>query len=148
MPKVKVPQFKTDTFNIVDYGAINDGLTNNTQAIAKAIDACSANGGGTVLIPSGIWLTGPIVFKSNVNLHAAYGAFIQFSDNFDEYPLVKTSYEGLDAVRCQSPLSGKNLENVAITGEGVFDGAGDSWRGVNVWAVTKNHWKKIACKRR
>lgn len=143
MPEVAVPQFKTDTFNIISYGAINDGLTNNKKAFKLAIDACSENGGGTVLVPSGIWFTGPIVMKSNVNLHMAYGAFIKFSANFDEYPLVKTSYEGLDAVRCQSPLSGKNLENIAITGDGIIDGSGDAWRGVNVWAVTANHWKKL-----
>lgn len=146
MPEVKVPQFKTDTFNIVQFGAISDGLTNNKDAFAAAIKACSENGGGTVLVPSGIWFTGPIVFKSNVNLHLAYGAFIKFSNNFDEYPLVKTSYEGLDAVRCQSPLSGNNLENIAITGDGIIDGSGDSWRGVNVWAVTKNHWEKLLAK--
>src|ERR1700743_1901341 len=78
LPKAKVPVFKKDTFNIVKYGAVADGLTLNTKAINDAINACSAKGGGVVLIPQGIWMTGPIVMKSNVNLHVSRAALVQF----------------------------------------------------------------------
>lgn len=143
MPTVQIPTFKTDTFLITNFGAITDGITNNQSAINSAIDACNISGGGVVVIPKGIWIAGPITLKSNVNLHTNKGALIKFSRDFDDYPLVKTSYEGLNAVRCQSPINGRNLTNIAITGEGIFDGSGDAWRGINVWAVTTNHWKKL-----
>lgn len=146
MPEVIIPSFKTDTFPISDFGAISDGVTDNQAAISKAINTCSHQGGGVVLIPEGIWLTGPITLKDNVNLHVSNGALIKFSRNFDAYPLVKTSYEGLDAVRCQSPINGRQLTNIAITGSGIIDGSGDAWRGVNVWAVTANHWKRLLAK--
>ncbi|MDB5009579.1 MAG: glycoside hydrolase family 28 protein, partial [Mucilaginibacter sp.] len=65
MPVIKEPKFNSKTFNITDYGAIDDGQTLNTVSIEKAINACNAAGGGTVLIPQGLWLTGPIELKSN-----------------------------------------------------------------------------------
>jgi DNA sulfur modification protein DndE len=143
MPAVNVPTFKTDTFNIKNYGAIADGTTLNTQAFAKAIEACSANGGGVVLIPNGLWLTGPIVLKSNVNIHAVQGALVKFSDDLNIYPLVLSFYEGLKVPRCQSPISGNDLVNIAITGKGVFDGSGDAWRPVKKTKLTETQWKTL-----
>src|SRR5690349_3084150 len=69
LPGVTEPVFKKDTFNIIRYGAIADGLTLNTANINNAITACSRKGGGVVLVPGGLWLTGPVEMKSNVNLH-------------------------------------------------------------------------------
>ena len=143
LPKVLVPVFKKDTFNILSYGAKSDGVQLNSPAINKAIDDCSAKGGGTVLIPDGFWLSGPIVLKSNVNLHISKGALLQFSDNYDDYPVVKTSWEGLDAVRCQSPISATNVTNIAITGGGIVDGAGQVWRSVKKDKLTDGQWKKL-----
>jgi DNA sulfur modification protein DndE len=143
LPKVLVPVFKKDTFNIISYGAKSDGVQLNSPAINKAIDDCSAKGGGTVLIPDGFWLSGPIVLKSNVNLHISKGALLQFSDNYDDYPVVRTSWEGLDAVRCQSPISATNVSNIAITGGGIVDGAGQVWRSVKKEKLTEGQWKKL-----
>jgi DNA sulfur modification protein DndE len=143
LPKVLVPVFKKDTFNIISYGAKSDGVQLNSPAINKAIDDCSAKGGGTVLIPDGFWLSGPIVLKSNVNLHISKGALLQFSDNYDDYPVVRTSWEGLDAVRCQSPISATNVSNIAITGGGIVDGAGQVWRSVKKEKLTDGQWKKL-----
>ncbi|WP_240676143.1 glycoside hydrolase family 28 protein [Botryobacter ruber] len=143
MPRVKETSFPDNTVSITDFGAVGDGLTHNGQAFAKAIDAVAAKGGGKVVIPRGMWLTGPIVLKSNINLHAEAGAMVVFSTNFDEYPLVKVSFEGLNTVRCQSPISGVNLENVAITGEGTFDGSGDAWRPVKKSKMTDAQWNKL-----
>jgi DNA sulfur modification protein DndE len=143
LPKVQVPVFKKDTFNIISYGAKSDGVQLNSPAINKAIDDCSAKGGGTVLIPDGFWLSGPIVLKSNVNLHISKGALLQFSDNYDDYPVVRTSWEGLDAVRCQSPISATNVSNIAITGGGIVDGAGQVWRSVKKEKLTDGQWKKL-----
>lgn len=143
LPKIKTPAFKKDTFNIITFGAKNDGIFLNSMAINKAIDECSSQGGGTVLIPEGFWVTGPIVIKSNVNLHLTKGALLQFSDNYDDYPVVKTSWEGLDAVRCQSPISATNAINIAITGSGIIDGAGQVWRAVKKDKLTDGQWKKL-----
>jgi DNA sulfur modification protein DndE len=142
-PIVQEPVFRKDTFNIRQYGAKGDGLTLNTQAIARAIEACHQAGGGVVLIPPGCWLTGPIGLKSNVNLHAQKGALVLFSDSFEAYPLVRTTYEGLTAVRCQAPVYGSGLENIALTVEGIFDGSGDAWRPVKKIKMTTGQWDKL-----
>lgn len=143
MPKVQRPVFANNTINLVDYGAIADGETLNTDAFAKAMDALEEKGGGTLVVPSGVWFTGPIVFKSNVNLHLEKGALILFSSDFTLYPLVETSFEGLNTRRCQSPISGRNLVNVAITGEGSINGSGQDWRPLKKEKVTDRHWNKV-----
>ncbi len=142
MPRVKEPVFQDYSVSIEKYNAVADGKTLNTQAIAQAISDVSDNGGGKVIVPRGLWLTGPIVLKSNVNFHLGDGALILFSDNKDLYPLMETSFEGLNTVRCQAPLSGHDLENVAITGRGVIDGNGDAWRFVKRSKLTSSQWKK------
>ncbi|MDQ0061447.1 glycosyl hydrolase family 28-related protein [Paenibacillus harenae] len=86
-PAVMLPNIPGRIFDITLYGAIGDGLTDNTDAIERAIEACSAAEGGRVLIPAGIWLTGPIVLRSKIELHAAAGALISFSRQFESYPL-------------------------------------------------------------
>jgi len=144
MDKVPQPKFANNEVNIRDFGATPDGLTLNTEAFAKAIDAVVVKGGGKVVVPQGIWLTGPIVFKSNVNLHLERGAVVLFSRDLDLYPLLKgVSFEGLDTRRCQSPISGKNLENIAITGSGVVDGSGDAWRPVKKGKMTEAQWRSL-----
>ena len=75
LPVVLAATFKKDTFNLTRYGAVADGQTLNTEAFRRAIDACTV-AGGTVLVPRGLWLTGPIVLKNNVNLHLAPGALV------------------------------------------------------------------------
>ncbi len=143
MPRVIEPEFQDYSVSIEKYNAVADGKTLNTQAIADAISDVSEKGGGRVIIPRGIWLTGPIVLKSNIDLHLEDGALILFSDNKDLYPLMETSFEGLNTVRCQAPLSGHDLENVAITGRGVIDGNGDAWRFVKRSKLTASQWKEL-----
>ena len=141
LPKIYAPHFKRDTFNILNYGANADGLTLNSSAINKAIEECAKQGGGTVLIPRGSFVTGPIIMKSNINLHVAKGAFIIFTKDFDQYPLVRSSFEGVDAARCQSPLVAENLENIGITGEGIMNGNGFYWRPIKKDKLTESQWK-------
>jgi len=99
-------------------------------------------GGGVVLIPAGLWLTGPIVLKSNINLHLANGATLLFTADKNEYPLVKANWEGLPQMRNQSPVSATNENNIAITGSGIIDGNGDVWRAVKADKLTESQWKK------
>jgi DNA sulfur modification protein DndE len=143
LPKIYTPVFRRDTYDITRYGAIGDGMTLNTKAINQAIDMANQAGGGVVLVPRGLWLTGPIVFKSNVNIHTEQGALVQFTRDFDQYPIVKTNWEGLDAYRVQQPISAVDAENIAITGKGVFDGAGEAWRPVKKEKLTEGEWKKL-----
>lgn len=143
MPKVVEPTFPDNAVSITDFGAVGDGQTMNTKAIADAINAVSEKGGGTVNIPRGVWLTGPIILKSNINIHTDAGALVIFSKNKDLYPLIETSFEGLKTVRCLSPIYGKDLENIAFTGEGIFDGSGDAWRAVKKSKLTSGQWKKL-----
>lgn len=143
LPKAQLPVFKKDTFNIAEYGAKPDGITLNTVSINKAIADCSAKGGGVVLVPQGFWVTGPLVLKSNVNLHVTRAALVQFTDDKNQYPLVEGNYEGHAAVRNQSPISGTDLENIAITGSGIIDGHGEVWRAISRSRLTDAEWNKL-----
>jgi DNA sulfur modification protein DndE len=143
LPKVYCPVFKRDTFNITRYGAKADGIFLNTKAINQAIEMCSQSGGGVVLIPRGLWLTAGIVMKSNVNLHTEDGALIQFTKDYDQYNLVLSNWEGSDAWRVQPPIYGIDLENIAITGNGIFDGGGEAWRQLKKNKVIDSDWKKV-----
>jgi polygalacturonase len=143
MPRVTEPVFPSYRVKISDFGAIADGLTKNTESITKAIENVASKGGGTVVIPRGIWLTGPIQLKSNINLHLEDGSLLLFSPDFDDYPLIATSFEGLNTYRSISPIYAKNVENIAITGNGVIDGNGDAWRPVKKGKMTDTQWKAL-----
>ncbi len=143
MPKVEQPVFPDFSANILQFGAKSDGITLNTEAINNAIKAVNARGGGKVIIPEGLWLTGPIELLSNVNLYTEKNALVIFTDDFYAYPIIKTSFEGLETRRCQSPISAWNAENIAITGHGVFDGSGDSWRPVKKGKLTASQWDNL-----
>jgi polygalacturonase len=143
LPQITQPVFKTDTFNIIKYGAKSDGIFLNTQSINNAINACSADGGGVVNIPKGFWLTGPLVLKSNVNLHLDQSALLQFTGDKSKYPLVEGNYEGHPSPRNQSPISGTDLVNIAITGKGIIDGNGDVWRAMGKDYVTEREWAAL-----
>jgi polygalacturonase len=142
-PKPQAAVFKKAIFNIINYGAMADGITLNTKSINAAIDDCNKKGGGSVIVPKGLWLTGPIVLKSNVNLHLEKNSVVQFTMDFNQYPLVKGNWEGLPQMRNQSPVSANNAVNIAITGNGIIDGGGDAWRMVKKEKLTESQWKKI-----
>ncbi len=143
MPIIKTPVFKRDTFDISKYGAKGDGIFLNTKIINDAISKCSKNGGGVVLVPGGIWLTGPIYMKSNVNVHIKRDAILQFTKDKNQYKLIEGNWEGKPSVRNESPISGSDLENIAITGKGIIDGNGDVWRSVKKDKLTESQWKNL-----
>jgi polygalacturonase len=142
LPVVGHPVFRKDSFDIRKYGAVADGITLNSAAINRAITECSQKGGGVVVVPAGLWSTGPLVMKSNVNLHIDRAAILQFTADFDQYPMLEGNWEGHPAVRCQSPISGTDLENIAITGTGIIDGNGDAWRWISRDRLTDSEWQK------
>ena len=143
MAEVAAPAIPDYEVNLKDFGAVGDGITLNTEAFAKAIDALSQKNGGRLVVPQGVWHTGPIVLKSNIDLHLNAGAVILFAADESLYPIISTSFEGLDTRRCQSPLSANGATNIAITGKGVIDGNGQYWRPVKKGKVTEAHWKSL-----
>ena len=142
-PVIQKTSFKKDSFFITKYGAKPDGVTLNTASINSAIDACSKKGGGVVVVPTGMWLTGPVVLKSNVNLHLQRNAVLQFTKDLSQYSLVEGNWEGLPQMRNQSPISANGAANIAITGFGIIDGGGDAWRMVKKEKMTESQWKKL-----
>jgi polygalacturonase len=142
MPALQKPVFPNNRLSIADCGGMGDGVTLNTDAFDKAMKTLSGKGGGTLIVPFGIWFTGPVVFQSNINLHLEKGAVILFTPDFEAYPLLDTSFEGLNTKRCQSPISGRDLVNIAITGEGAINGSGQAWRPLKKEKVTESYWKK------
>lgn len=133
------PSIPGHLFPVNEYGAVGDGQTLNTAAFEKAIAACNAAGGGRIIVPPGAWLTGPIRLRSNMDLHLERGAMVLFTRDHTQYQM--TGSEGRQTML--SPLSGRDLENISITGEGVFDGGGDSWRPVKKEKTTAAQWKDL-----
>jgi polygalacturonase len=107
-----------ETYNIVSYGAKGNGGTINTRFIQQAIDECNRNGGGTVLIPSGIFLSGALFLRSHVNLHLQHGAVLKGSSDLQDYKTDSILY-GL--------ICATDLEDVALTGEGQINGNSSSF---------------------
>ncbi len=142
MPDVVIPIFPDRSFSITDYGAVGDGHTLNTEAFASAIKACKETGGGKVIVPSGIWLTGPVELKNDINLHVERGAIIQFTSDHSQYPMVKATAKSTRFTTA-SPIYGYGLTNIAITGEGIIDGAGESWRPVKKVKLSADQWEDL-----
>lgn len=139
---VALPAIPTNVVNIADYGK-GDGQTLNTTAFEKALAALSERGGGKLMVPPGIWLTGPIRLRSNIDLHVERGALIQFSGDYKLYPLTIINVRGEKDVDSTPPIFGQNLENVAVTGEGIIDGGGDAWRMIKKAKLTEGDWKSL-----
>lgn len=129
MEPVKVCIFPTKDFKITRYGAISGSKVKNTKALSKAIEACHKAGGGRVVVPPGVWLSGPIHLKSNVNLHLEEGAVLNFTDDPSDYlPPVMTSWEGLECYNYSPLIYAYECENIAITGQGILQPAMDTWK--------------------
>ena len=143
MEQVQRPDIPDREVDIRDFGGIGDGVALNSAPFEKAIDALSKKGGGRVVVPTGVWLTGPITLKDNIELHIKPDAVLLFSTDRDLYPIVETVFEGLDTKRCISPINAVGAKNIAITGGGTIDGNGDSWRQVKKSKMAPSHWKEL-----
>ena len=143
LPDVAMPVIPKNVVNLSDCGGRGDGQTLNTAAFEKAFTALAEKGGGKLIVPSGIWLTGPIKFRNQTELHLERGALIQFSRDYKLYPLMVIDLKGEKEVDSTSPISGENLENVAITGEGIIDGGGDAWRPLKKDKLGDRDWKAL-----
>jgi polygalacturonase len=130
---MKLTDFREQRFDIIAFGAVADDPTVlNHRFINEAITACYDAGGGSVVIPKGVFYTGPLVLKSNVNLHLEEGAVLKFSTDASLYfPAVLTRWEGVDCYNAHPLIYARNAKNIAITGHGTIDGSASN---ANWWA--------------
>lgn len=117
--------------NISDYGAKGDSLTINTKFIQKAIDVCFENGGGTVVVSNGVYITGTILLKDNVTLHVNENATLFGSSNFTDYININPFIDAAGQVRGNCLIGAKDAINIAITSKGTIDGNGGGFIRAN-----------------
>ena len=128
-----------NTVSIADFGGVGDGVALNTEAFRKAISALTKKGGGRLVVPQGVWLTGPIVLKDNIDLHIERNAIVLFSPDKSLF----VDAEGKSS-RCDPGIKASKRKNIAITGEGIIDGNGAQWRPVKRSKVGDTEWKRFA----
>lgn len=135
LARIRAPIFPKRDFEITRFGAAGDGAKDSTDAIARAITACHRAGGGRVVVPAGVFLTGPVRLQTNVDLHVASGATLRFVRDPKRYlPLVFTRWEGLECLNYSPFIYADGQDNIAVTGEGTLDGNCDcdhwwGWKG-------------------
>ena len=131
--KPALPRIPDRTFALTAFGGVGDGQTLNTDAFKKAIAAVQQAGGGRLVVPKGVFRTGPFSLCSGLDLHLESGAVIQAPDTFEALGLpnpatFKTQAEADAVYKVPEPLiNGRNLHDVAITGSGTIDGSGKHW---------------------
>lgn len=132
---VAIPE---NTVTLTDFGGVGDGMTLNTEAFRKAISALTKKGGGRLVVPQGVWLTGPIQLKDNIDLHITRNAIVLFSPD-------KSLFVDKDgkSSRCDAGIKASKRKNIAITGEGIVDGNGAQWRPVKRGKVSDVEWKRF-----
>ncbi|GGO04039.1 glycoside hydrolase family 28 protein [Saccharibacillus kuerlensis] len=114
-------------YNVKDYGALPNTEQPSTVGIQAAIDAAALAGGGTVLVPAGVYRTGSLRLRSHIELRLSPGALLKFSTDPDDYPIVDSRWEGVTRQVYASCIYGADLENVSVTGGGTLDGCGQPW---------------------
>jgi polygalacturonase len=139
LQRIKPPVFPERNFTITDFGAVGNGKIDCTKAIKDAIEAASKAGGGRVVVPPGVFLSGPIHLKSNINLYLSEGSTIKFSNDPNLYlPAVITRWEGVECMNYSPLIYAYNQKNIAITGKGTLDGNGENW-----WPWRQTEQRKI-----
>jgi len=142
--KPALPQIPERIFHLTDFGAVADGQTLNTGAFTRAIAAVERAGGGRLVVPRGVFRTGPFALCSNLDLHLEAGAVIQapvtFAEqDFPEPTALKSREEARDKIKPVPLITGKKLHDVAITGPGTIDGSGAHW-----WAWSERAARNVA----
>jgi polygalacturonase/rhamnogalacturonyl hydrolase YesR len=128
---IQAPQISGKDYDITKFGAKPaNTAAKNQKAIQKAIDQCSKKGGGRVIVPAGLtFKTAAIQLKSHVNLHVEEGAVLEFVFQPELYPVVETSWEGLECFNLSPCVYAFKATDIALTGKGTIDGGGsrDTW---------------------
>lgn len=118
---------KNNSYVITDFGAVAAPSVINTQSIQAAIDKCAEDGGGTVVVPEGIFLTGAIFLKQDVNLEIVAGGVLKGTTNMSDYKLVRTRWEGEERIWVSALINVFDMNGFRLSGEGTIDGSGDVW---------------------
>jgi polygalacturonase len=134
--------------NVKEKGADPTGIVKCTAIISEIISDLSSRGGGTVFFPSGTYLTGPIILKSNITIWLDAGAVVKFSDDFDDYlPMVQSRWEDVRVKNFVSQIYAYKCENISIRGRGHFEGQGKKWwdfmRTASSKQQAKSKWQEI-----
>ncbi len=134
--------------NAVTSGADPSGRTRCTTIVNELIDSLAGRGGGTLFFPAGTFLTGPIIMKSNITLYLDAGSVIKFTDDFDDYlPMVQSRWEDVRVRNFKSQIYAYRCENIAIRGDGHFEGQGAKWwdfmRSVLAGKQVGSKWQEI-----
>ena len=138
-PVVHGAEPSSPVYDIRSFGAVAGGQTKCTDAIRKAIEAATQHGGGTVFVPAGRFLTGPIHLQSHITLFLDSGAVLKFSTNFDDYlPMVPSRWEGIEVTNFSPLIYAYDAEDIAIRGRGTLDGQGKPWWDV-FWRIKKSN---------
>lgn len=140
MTQVTAPQIPDYSVNIKDFGGKGDGVTLNTEAFGKAINALSKKGGGHLVVPAGVWMTGLISLKDNIDLHIEKNAVVMAAE--DKALFVKET-DGKKDSKCTPLINASGRKNISITGEGTIDGNGAQWRPVKRSKVSDVEWKEF-----
>lgn len=141
---IKVDEVKIidKDYSVEDFGEISTDPFVNQKTIQFAIDTISSLGGGRLILIPSIIETGPICLKDNVELYLPFNSYLKFVKKEEFYHTQMFDYEGMEAIRTNSPISIHNCTNVAITGEGVIDGSGEDWRPIKDWKLTNKKWEE------
>jgi polygalacturonase len=134
--------------NVSSHGADPSGNIKCTGVINHLIDSLAGKGGGTLFFPSGTFLTGPIMLKSNITLYIDAGCTIKFSDDFDDYlPMVQSRWEDVRVKNFRSQIYAYRCENISIRGDGHLEGQGKKWwdfmRSVNSKQPVNDKWQEV-----
>ncbi len=143
LARVTPPIFPAHDVTVTSFGAVGDGATDCSDAFRRSIESCASHGGGRVVVPPGIFLTGPIHLRSNINLYLAEGATIRFDRDPRKYlPAVYTRWEGVECMNYSPLIYAFGQSNIGITGRGTLDGqAGQEFWWP--WSGKKDHgWKE------
>ena len=120
-------QVKQKNYKITDFGAVADTSVVNTEVIQQVIDQCADEGGGTVVVPPGVFRSGALFFKQGVNLHIEEGGVLKGTVSTEDYPIVDTRWEGIERPWISAFINAFELNGFKITGKGTIDGSGDDW---------------------
>lgn len=141
--EIKEPIINDNVYDIDSFGVLGDDPFYNQKVLQQAINQVAEDGGGRINLREGIYPMGPIEFKSNIWLHIPRNCYLKFVKNSEFYKVKMFNYEGIDCLRCNSPIEIHYCKNVKITGEGILDGCGDLWRPIKKWKVTDKKYEQL-----
>ena len=131
MAEPQSPVIPDNSVCLTMFGGVPDGVTDNTEAFAKAVAALAKQGGGHLVVPAGLWLTGPITLKDHIDLHLERNAMIILTPDRAAH---------LKDGKAQPGINASKRTDISITGEGIIDGNGEWWRGVKRGKVSDTEW--------